>query len=293
MYYGSHIEPYQDDVYYRSGDINRSNEQIADALLTGIIGEATAVDFYYRLAQATTNETQRRSIHDALKKEQAHLQRFTDLYTEIKGNNPAYQIDRISFNTFEEGLDLAYEIQSRNYGAYRDRYEHPQLSPVQDLFLRACNDEAEIAERFNALSGHESRMPMQDYGGEPLVVDINLLTLENDNFRTALWTGEHFQVTLMSIEPGDDIGLEVHPNVDQFIRLEQGEGFVQMGDTKDQLTFEQKVMDDYAVMVPAGKWHNITNIGDVPMKVYVIYAPPEHPFGTVHETKKDAMEAEG
>lgn len=96
----------------------------------------------------------------------------------------------------------------------------------------------------------------------------------------------------MSINVGDDIGLEVHPTTDQFIRIEKGQGLVQMGDSKDNLDIQEMLLDDYAIMIPAGKWHNVTNVGNTPLKIYVIYAPPEHPFGTVHETKAAAMAAE-
>ncbi len=130
---------------------------------------------------------------------------------------------------------------------------------------------------------------IKDYGKEPFVVNIEQVTKRNNTFRTALWTGEYFQVTVMSIPVGEDIGLEVHPETDQFIRIEEGQGLVQMGDSKDRLDFEANAYDDFAIMVPAGKWHNITNTGNKPLKVYVIYAPPEHPFGTVHVTKADAM----
>ncbi|KYD22164.1 hypothetical protein B4109_0179 [Geobacillus stearothermophilus] len=130
---------------------------------------------------------------------------------------------------------------------------------------------------------------MRDYGGKPFVVNIERAAEQNQNFRTALWTGKHLQVTLMSIEVGGDIGLEVHPNVDQFIRIEQGQGLVQMGERKDRLDFERIVSEDDAIMIPAGTWHNVTNIGHVPLKLYSIYAPPEHPFGTVHRTKAEAM----
>ncbi|MBA2174229.1 cupin domain-containing protein [Halobacillus locisalis] len=131
-----------------------------------------------------------------------------------------------------------------------------------------------------------------DFGGRPFVTDINQATLQNDTFRTAVWTGEHLQLTLMSIDVGDDIGLEMHPDVDQFLRIEQGEGIVQMGPEKDQVTFQQNASDDYAVFIPAGTWHNLTNTGNVPLKFYSIYAPPNHPFGTVHKTKADAIAAE-
>jgi len=131
-----------------------------------------------------------------------------------------------------------------------------------------------------------------DFGGRPFVVDIAKATITNDTFRTALWSGTHLQLTVMSIEPGDDIGLEAHPHVDQFLRLEQGCGIVQMGDRPDNLYFVQPAFEDSAVFIPAGTWHNITNTGNIPMKLYSIYAPPNHAFGTVHETKAIAEASE-
>lgn len=133
---------------------------------------------------------------------------------------------------------------------------------------------------------------LKDYGADPFVVNIEEATLQNPNFRTALWTGKHLQLTLMSIEIGDDIGLEVHPDVDQFLRIEQGQGIVLMGDNKNNLYFQRRVSDNYAIFVPAGIWHNVINTGCTPLKLYSIYAPPEHPHGTIHRTKADAEKAE-
>lgn len=130
---------------------------------------------------------------------------------------------------------------------------------------------------------------MRDYGPQPYVVNIEQVTKQNNTFRTALWTGKHLQLTLMSIKVGEDIGLEVHPNTDQFIRIEQGQGIVRMGNRKDRLDFQQKFYDNYAIFIPAGKWHNIINTGNVPLKLYSIYAPPQHPHGTVHQTKAAAQ----
>jgi len=128
---------------------------------------------------------------------------------------------------------------------------------------------------------------LKDYGKKPFVINIENITLENDNFRTALWTGEYLQLTLMNISVGEDIGLEMHPYLDQFIRIEEGEGIVKMGENKDDLNFQKKVKDDYAIIIPAGTWHNLINTGNKPIKLYSIYAPPEHPFGTIHKTKLD------
>lgn len=133
---------------------------------------------------------------------------------------------------------------------------------------------------------------LKDYGPNPFVVDIEEATKQNNNFRLALWTGKHLQLTLMSIKVGEDIGLEIHPNLDQFVRIEEGQGLVKMGDRKDQLDFQEYVRDDFAFIIPAGKWHNLINTGNRPLKLYSIYAPPQHPFGTVHKTKADALAAE-
>jgi mannose-6-phosphate isomerase-like protein (cupin superfamily) len=133
---------------------------------------------------------------------------------------------------------------------------------------------------------------LKDYGPEPFVVNIEEVTKQNTAFRTALWTGKHLQLTLMSIPVGEDIGLEIHPDLDQFIRIEEGQGLVMMGDRKDRLDFQEKVYDDFAFIIPAGKWHNLINTGNKPIKLYSIYAPPQHPRGTVHETKAIAEAAE-
>lgn len=141
-------------------------------------------------------------------------------------------------------------------------------------------------------SNHCPQPPIIDYGPNPFVVNINEATLQNNNFRTALWTGCHLQVTLMCIPVGESIGLEIHPDTDQFLRLEQGQGLMMMGTRRDCLDFQQNVCDNYAICIPAGTWHNLINTGCVPIKLYSIYAPPKHPHGTVHRTKLDAQEAE-
>ena len=131
---------------------------------------------------------------------------------------------------------------------------------------------------------------LKDYGGHPLVVNIDRLAKANTNFRTALWTGKHLQLTLMSIPVGTDIGVEMHPDLDQFLRIEDGCAMIMMGENEYELNYRKKVNGDYAILVPAGTWHNIINTGNRPLKIYSIYAPPQHPFGTVHKTKADAEE---
>ncbi len=129
---------------------------------------------------------------------------------------------------------------------------------------------------------------MTDHGGGPYVLDIEATTVDNDTFRTTLWTGEHLQLTVMAIRPGDDIGLEVHEGNDQFLRVEGGTGRCQMGPAQDDLPFDEQVGDGWAILVPAGTWHNVSNVGQTDLKVYALYGPPDHEPGTVHGTHDDA-----
>ena len=130
---------------------------------------------------------------------------------------------------------------------------------------------------------------IRDYGCEPFIFNINHATCMNENFRTTLWTGRHMQLTLMSIPVYGDIGVEMHPNVDQFIRVESGNAKVYMGSCRDNLQGVACVKENDAILIPAGTWHNIVNVGNCPLKLYSLYAPPQHPFGTVHQTKQDAQ----
>lgn len=124
------------------------------------------------------------------------------------------------------------------------------------------------------------------------IEDIEKVTVENSTFRTVVFTGDHTQLTVMRLGPGEDIGLEVHPNLDQFIRIEQGQARVELGRSKDKVDEKQDVEDDWAIIVPAGVWHNVVNTGTGEVKLYSLYSPPEHPDGTVHKTKADAEAAE-
>jgi mannose-6-phosphate isomerase-like protein (cupin superfamily) len=140
--------------------------------------------------------------------------------------------------------------------------------------------------------GGKRAVTIEDIGPEPQSFDLERATVENATYRTVAWTGKHLQLTLMSIEPGEDIGLEAHPGTDQFLRLDAGRGRVQMGPAEDRLDFEQEVEDGWAIFVPAGTWHNVTNIGDEPMRLYAVYAPVHHAPGAVQPTAEDAEQAE-
>lgn len=130
--------------------------------------------------------------------------------------------------------------------------------------------------------------PLNDFGPEPFVVNMSCAAKQNPFYRRTLWTGYHLQLTLMCIPPMGEIGLEVHPDDDQFLRLENGSGIVRMGCSQECLTFQQHLHSGDAIFVPAGIWHNVVNTGTVPLKLYSIYAPPHHPRGTLHRTKAES-----
>ena len=114
------------------------------------------------------------------------------------------------------------------------------------------------------------------------VDNIELATLDNEDFRRVLYTGAHLQLVLMTLPPGCDIGEEVHEDRDQFFRIERGEGEIRIDGKAN------RVEDDFAVIVPAGARHNVVNTGSEPLRLYTIYGPPEHRDNIVHKAKSDA-----
>jgi mannose-6-phosphate isomerase-like protein (cupin superfamily) len=120
------------------------------------------------------------------------------------------------------------------------------------------------------------------------VGNIERATLENEAFRTVVFTGEHAQLTVMRLGPGEDIGREAHPDRDQFIRIERGQARVELGSSKDRIDESHDVSDEWAIVIPAGVWHNVVNTGRGDLSLYSLYSPPEHPDGTVHRTKAEA-----
>lgn len=118
------------------------------------------------------------------------------------------------------------------------------------------------------------------------VDNIEEKTEQNNFFRQVLYTGKHTQLVVMSLLPGEEIGMEVHPQVDQFFRIEEGEAKVIIDGE------EHEVDEGFAIIVPAGSQHNVINTGSNPLKLYTLYSPPNHPQGTVHRTRAEAMAAE-
>jgi len=116
--------------------------------------------------------------------------------------------------------------------------------------------------------------------------NVEVLTEQNTSFRKVIFTGQYSQLVLMCLKPGEEIGEEIHYNVDQFFRIEAGKGKIIIDGIESELG------DGIAAIVPAGAKHNIINSGDTDLKLYTIYSPANHPIGTIHETKTDADAAE-
>jgi mannose-6-phosphate isomerase-like protein (cupin superfamily) len=160
------------------------------------------------------------------------------------------------------------------------------------ILICGCNGQASNEEESNdkqtkktSSHGHE-----QDMGKKPWTLDMEQVTIDNEDYRFVNWTGEHIQLVLMSLDPGEEITLEIHKSRDQFIRIEQGKAHVRMGKTKDKLDYNKTVDDDWAILIPAGYWHHIENTGNTALKLYTVYGPPEHDKATRHETLKEAKE---
>ena len=115
------------------------------------------------------------------------------------------------------------------------------------------------------------------------ITNIEEATRSNTDYRRVLYTAKHSQLVLMCIQPGDEIGLETH-HLDQFIRIEQGTAQVILDGVA------HGIMNDFAIVIPAGTEHNVINTGSGPLKLYSVYAPPEHKDGTIHPTKADEIE---
>lgn len=131
-----------------------------------------------------------------------------------------------------------------------------------------------------------------DYGAKPFITNLKRDACANSNFRTARWTGSHLQLTLMCIPIGSEIGLEIHSDTDQFLYVESGNGLAMMGEQKECLDYQCSVSSQSAIFIPAGTWHNLKNMGNCDLKLFSVYAPPQHPFGTVHRHKVDSDHAE-
>ncbi len=168
------------------------------------------------------------------------------------------------------------------------KFKFPKIPNIKNIGMSGCCFNPNKAKCTNADSNSESvktagntkDIKNKDMGNAPYILNIEDATEKNNNFRTAIWTGKHMQVVLMSIPKGGDIGIDIHEDTDQFFHIMDGKGEVSMGRLPNNMNYVREVDSDYAFVVPAGTYHNVKNIGDEPLKLYTIYAPPHHPFGT-------------
>ena len=130
----------------------------------------------------------------------------------------------------------------------------------------------------------------KDYGGAPLILNLPIAAERNESFRQALWTGEHLQLTVMTLPIGGEIGAEMHDTLDQMLRVESGVALVRIGEDKEHLRDTRRVGAGSVFLNPSGTYHNVLNAGREPLKLSSVYAHPAHPKGTVHKTKEDAVE---
>lgn len=290
---------YQQQMNRMNPNLNQGNaydEQTANMVEETLQREASLIPMYFQVLEPFRQDASGQGIMYAVQSKNQIAASLEQVYQYFTGQ----QIDtRQSAYKQEENGSIAsvYEHARQSYEENYHKSEQINEPHSRQLLYQLAMTDYQIANYLAGYlepqqgSGMYSRVT--DYGGNPFVIDIENAAEANTNYRTALWTGEHLQVTLMSIPVGSDIGLEVHPDTDQFLRIEEGEGTVQMGNRQDNLTIQRHVEEDSAIMVPAGTWHNITNTGDEALKLYTIYAPPHHPFGTVEHTKQEAMQSEG
>ena len=132
-----------------------------------------------------------------------------------------------------------------------------------------------------------------DMGGMPLLINLHIAAEKNVFFRNTIWTGEDLQLTVMSIPQGGEIGVEMHGDLDQMLRIEDGVALIQIGKSEDRLHDERRVGAGCAILIPRGTYHNVRNLGRTPLKLSSVYGPPAHPKGTVHRTAEDAMHEHG
>jgi len=162
------------------------------------------------------------------------------------------------------------------------------------IVITGCRQPAEDAGHDHPHDHDHEVVDHEPHGGDlgmlPWATNITDLTITNPNYRHVMWTGMQMQMAFMSLKPGEKIDLELHNHHDQFIRIEQGEARVLMGKTENEMTFDQQVYAGWAIMIPAGYWHEVQNTGGTMLKLYTIYGPAEHHPGTIHTTWKEAAE---
>lgn len=290
MYYNPF---YHQQMYRTNPNLNPRNvfdEQATKTVEETLQREKTSLSMYYQVLDQFRNDPSEQGLVYAVQSKNQIIADLEQVYQYFTG----HQVDTRQLENNQEGeasIETIYEHALQGYEENYRKSEQINEPYSQQLLYQLAMIDYQIADH---LSGYlenqqedQTSSRVTDYGRNPLVIDIEDAAEANTDYLTALWTGEHLQVTLMSIPVGSDIGLDVHPDTDQFLRIEEGRGTVQMGNQQNNLNIQQRVEEDSAIMVPAGTWHNITNNGDEPLKLFSIYAPPHHSFGTVENKREE------
>jgi mannose-6-phosphate isomerase-like protein (cupin superfamily) len=162
------------------------------------------------------------------------------------------------------------------------KFKRPTLRPLRTRRAREYRSTAA-----DGCTGGNGERASYDKGNAPTVLNLTDIARENESFRAALWTGEGLQLTVMEIPVGEDIGLENHKDTEQILIIVAGTAEVTMGKDKDTPRIREGVSHGNAIIIPKNTWHNLKNTGRVPLKLFSVYAPPNHPYGTVERHKAD------
>lgn len=286
--------------FYQQYQMNRNQGSALDENTASIVAETlqrerATLAMYEQVLEQQKNQSFEQDFAYIVQSKNQALAALDQIYQYFTGQQADVRLPETDLKE-NESIEVAYHRAMKNYEENCQNSMQVADPYSRQLIYQLAMMDYHIVNRLaGSLENDQEASPLSrvtDYGGRPFVIDIEDAAEANQNYRTALWTGDHLQVTLMSIPVGSDIGLEVHPDTDQFLRIEEGTGTVQMGNQSNNLTIQQRVEEDSAIMVPAGTWHNVTNTGNEPLKLYTIYAPPHHPFGTVERTKAEAMQEE-
>ena len=153
--------------------------------------------------------------------------------------------------------------------------------------LRTSFGRGNYADALGSCSAGDALYKNYDRGNSPSVLNLSALTEANRNFRAALWTGENLQITVMEIPVGKDIGLENHGDTEQILVVVSGLGEASMGKDREKPQKIERMGPGYAAVIPKDTWHNVKNVGRTPLKLYSVYSPPHHPYGTLEKESSD------
>ena len=245
--------------------LKKSIVSIILAIIT-ILSMATVTAFMTKTAGETVYATENASGETVYETENSTGEMVYE--TENASGETVYETENTSGETVNAAENSAGET------IYATEFATDADSHVAECLAEADEEAVDSA-----------KIGLSDYGPKPYLIKMPQLAKENPNYRTAIWTGEKLQATLMSIPKHGEVGVEIHEDTDQFFYVVEGSGTFFMGPQQDNLDYSMPIGKGSAIFIPLGTWHNIVNNGCGSLKLFSIYAPPHHPHGTVHTTK--------